>query len=68
MLAGPWGAWEPEEPIDANLVIIPEVVVQDENAPAEQALRSLFDLAWNAGGWAQSPFYNTSTGQRQEPR
>ena len=34
--------------------------------PAEQALKPLFDLAWNVGGWAQSPFYD-STGQRKRP-
>jgi len=67
MLAGSWGTSDREETFDSNLAIIPEVVVQDESAPAEQALRPLFDLAWNAGGWPWSPFY-TSTGQRQEPR
>ena len=41
--------------------------VQDENTPADQAFRPLFDLAWNAGGWSRSPFYN-DVGQRQEPR
>lgn len=67
MLCGPYGGWDPEESFDADLAIIPEVVVQDENAPAAQALRPLFDLAWNAGGWPRSPCY-TSTGERQEPR
>jgi hypothetical protein len=55
------------EPVDVDLAIIPAVVVQDENTPADQALRPLFDLAWNAGGWSRSPFYN-DVGQRQEPR
>jgi hypothetical protein len=67
MLAGPWGTWEPDVTVDADLAIIPEVVIQDENAPADQALKPLFDLAWNAGGWSRSPFYNAA-GQRQEPR
>jgi len=55
------------EPVDVDLAIIPAVVVQDENTPADQAFRPLFDLAWNAGGWSRSPFYN-DVGQRQEPR
>jgi len=67
MLSAPGAMWDPKETFDADLAIIPEVVVQDENAPAEQALKPLFDLAWNAGGWPYSHFY-TSSGQRQEPR
>lgn len=69
MLAGPPGTWwEPEVTVDADLVIIPEVVVQHESAPADLALRAPFDRAWNAGGWPCSPFYNKDAGKRQEPR
>jgi hypothetical protein len=66
MIKGPLGTWEPEVTVNTDLAIIPEVVIQDENAPADQALRPLFDLAWNAGGWSRSPFYD-DTGQRREP-
>jgi hypothetical protein len=65
MLAGEWD--EPQETVDADLAIIPEVVVPDADALAEQALKPLFDLAWNAGGSAQSPFY-TLRGERKEPK
>jgi hypothetical protein len=67
MLAGPLGSWEPEVPVDTDLAIIPEVVIHDETTPADQALRPLFDRAWNAGGWPQSPFYGAD-GRRQQPR
>jgi hypothetical protein len=56
MLAGE--LWERDETVDVDLAIIPDAVLQDERTPAEQALKPLFDLAWNAGGWAQSPLYN----------
>jgi hypothetical protein len=68
MVAGPFGSWDPRETIDADVTIIPEIVVQDENTPAAQALRPVFDLAWNAGGWPRSPFYDPATGERKEPR
>jgi Schlafen, AlbA_2 len=67
MVAGSLGMSDPDVTVDTELAILPEVVVQDENAPADQALKPLFDLAWNAGGRSRSPFYD-DTGQRQEPR
>ncbi len=67
LLAGPYLFGDRTETFDTDFAIIPEVVVQDENTPAEQALKPLFDLVWNAGGWPQSPFY-TPSGQRQEPK
>jgi hypothetical protein len=66
--AGGPGTWDPEKTIDGDVAIIPEVVIQDENTPADQALKPLFDLAWNAGGWSQSPFYDPVTGKREEPK
>jgi len=68
MLYGPIGTWEPEEAFDTDLAIIPDVVIQDESVPAEQALRPLFDLAGNGGGWARSPSYDPVTGERKKPR
>ena len=42
-------------------------VMRDEAAPAEQALKPLFDLAWNGGSWPGSPFY-TESGEWKPPR
>jgi len=46
------------ETFDRDVVMIPEVVVQDLAAPPESLLRPLFDLMWNCGGWARSPSYS----------
>jgi hypothetical protein len=67
MLSAPNHMWEPPAPLDVDLALIPDVLVEDESMPAEQALKPLFDLAWNAGGWAESPFYG-SDGARNEPK
>jgi hypothetical protein len=52
-----------EETFDQDVALIPELVVQDPHAPADRMLRPLFDLMWNGGGWAKSPWY-LSTGER----
>jgi hypothetical protein len=36
--------------------------VQSETTPDDQALRPLFDRAWNGGGWPRSQSYDPSTG------
>jgi hypothetical protein len=46
------------ETLDRDVVMIPEVVVQDLAAPPESLLRPPFDLMWNGGGWARSPSYS----------
>jgi hypothetical protein len=67
MLSGPYHFWDPDAPLDTDVAVIPDVLVDDENTPVDQALKPLFDIAWNAGGWAQSPFYGPD-GERKEPR
>lgn len=66
MLVEPYSAWDPKGTFDTDLAILPEVVAQDETSPAERALKPLFDLAWNAGGYSESPFYDESTGERRK--
>ena len=44
-----------KETLDRDVVMIPELVVQDLATPAPVLLQALFDLMWNAGGWAKSP-------------
>jgi hypothetical protein len=66
MLAGPYAVWQPVETFHKDLAIIPDVVLQDERAPAEQALKPLLDIAWNAGAWAHSPYF-TETGEWKPP-
>lgn len=45
------------DPIDRDTVIVPEVVLEDLSVPAETALKGVFDMFWNAGGWPASPYY-----------
>jgi hypothetical protein len=57
------------EPVafDRDPLVIPEIVVEDLSRPAHEILRPLFNLLWNAGGWASSPYYNAA-GQWKRPR
>jgi hypothetical protein len=48
-----WGD-QPGFPIDSDSLILPEVVVEDLTTPANQILRPLFDLIWNACGLPRS--------------
>jgi hypothetical protein len=67
MLSGPYHFFDPEAPFENDVALIPDVLVDDENTPVDQALKPLFDVAWNAGGWEGSPFYGPD-GERKEPR
>jgi hypothetical protein len=40
--------------IDTDTLILPETVVQELSTPANQILRPIFDLVWNASGFPRS--------------
>jgi hypothetical protein len=42
------------EPIQARNLILPETLVQDYTTPVGQILKPMFDLVWNACGYAGS--------------
>jgi hypothetical protein len=46
-----------KETFDRDVVMLPELVVQDLATPVAAMLQPLFDLMWNCGGWAHSPSY-----------
>jgi hypothetical protein len=46
-----------KETLDRDVVMLPELVVQDLATPVPAMLQPLFDLMWNCGGWAKSPSY-----------
>ena len=52
-----WG--ENGYPIDAETLILPEVVVESFLKPANQILKPLFDLVWNACGFPFSTNFDT---------
>jgi hypothetical protein len=45
---------DPGEPIQAQNLILPETLVQDFTTPAGKILKPMFDLVWNACGYAGS--------------
>ena len=47
-----WG--DPGYPIDADSLILPEVIVENLTTPPNQILKPLFDLIWNACGFPGS--------------
>ena len=49
----PWR--EIEDTIDRDLLILPEVMVQDISRSAATLLSPVFDMLWSAGGWRGSP-------------
>jgi hypothetical protein len=44
--------------IDADNLILPEVFFENTGIPIEGAMRSSFDMIWNAAGWARSFSYD----------
>jgi hypothetical protein len=57
IFGGPWPSGEKNETFDRDVLIVPEVLVEDLSVPADVALRPILDMVWNAGGWSQSPTY-----------
>ena len=43
------------DPIDRDLLLIPEVMIESFGCEAEVVLRPIIDAVWNAAGYAQSP-------------
>lgn len=45
-------------PIDRDILITPEVIIDDYNISAEKILKPCFDSIWNACGWERSMNYD----------
>jgi hypothetical protein len=52
------------QPIDRDVLIIPEVMLEDFEFDPAEILRPLFDAVWNAAGWSRSMNYD-ETGKRK---
>lgn len=46
------------QPIDRDIILVPEVVVEDYTDKASHILRPLFDAIWQACGWSGSSNYD----------
>jgi len=44
--------------IDRDVLLIPEIVVDDFSRPPDVILHPILDMMWNAGGWPGSPHYH----------
>ena len=66
IFGGPWPYGEIDAKFDRDILIVPEVVIDDLSIRADLALRPILDMVWNAGGWTQSPSYKD--GRWVEPR
>ncbi|MFH1622565.1 MAG: ATP-binding protein, partial [Candidatus Omnitrophota bacterium] len=45
-------------PIDRDILLLPEVIIEDYNAIPEQILKPCFDSVWNACGYPASLNYD----------
>lgn len=45
-------------PIDRDILLVPEVIVEDYTAEASDILRPAFDAIWQACGWERSQYYD----------
>ncbi len=45
---------ETQHPIDRDLLLLPEAVIENYSIKSEEILRPLFDLIWNACGFQRS--------------
>ncbi len=42
---------------DRDIIVIPDVLIEDISEKPEKMLRPVFDLMWNAAGWSRSPSF-----------
>lgn len=57
--------WEKSHPIDRDVLLIPEVIVENLTDRPAEYMRPAFDALWNAAGWPRSLNYDEQ-GQRQQ--
>jgi hypothetical protein len=49
--------WHEPDPIDRDVLIVPEILLESLKVDADKALKPAIDTIWNAGGYSQSPNY-----------
>lgn len=57
-IESPWHAYEEHEAIDRDVLPLAETVIESFEAPIDNALRRIFDVAWQASGQPRSKNYN----------
>lgn len=46
------------KPIDQDLLMLPDILVEDFNVDAKEVLRLVFDMVWQACGWERIMNYD----------
>lgn len=54
-------------PIDRDIVVLPDVLIEDYEADVPTVLRPIFDAIWNAAGWERSMNYTEEGRWEPEP-
>ena len=57
-----------DQPIDRDLLDVPDTLAEHYDVNAAQLLRPLFDTVWNAAGWPRSMNYDERGSWRQDNR
>lgn len=52
--------WDEYSPIDRNMLLLPDVLVEDYQSEVATLLRPVFDAVWNATGFERSMNYDTN--------
>jgi hypothetical protein len=47
-----------QHPIDRDILLLPEVLLEDYSSQPRKLLRGVFDAVWQAAGWSRSDNYN----------
>jgi hypothetical protein len=53
-----WSNFRPTHTIDRDALLLPDVLIEDYNTPADVALKPIFDALWQAGGMNGCQHYN----------
>ena len=53
-----WYAEDERHTVQEETLMLPEIMVEEHDAPAETTLRPLFDIVWNAFGFSRSFNYD----------
>ena len=53
-----WGNFRPSHTIDRDALLLPDVLIEDYNTPADVALKPIFDALWQAGGFNGCQHYD----------
>jgi hypothetical protein len=48
---------ESDGAFDTDVVVVPEIIVDDLSVASHVMLKPMFDYLWQGGGWAASPHY-----------